>query len=370
LKNLLIINESKSSNIGDRAITNGLSELFQIENINISTLDLSLRSEFEEGEIKLIQRRKWGAGIKNLLRPIWNEIQIKKKFSDYKKNDIRAQFLKADFIIFGGGSILIDNQMRFPTFLECYSNLAKTLNKPYAFVGCSARSAASRKARGKLIRSLEGAQFVDVRDINSQRVLKTWGIDSHLSVDTAFFCDTKVCVPREERAFVNVIAPQSHGRLADQKRYRAYIESIDTILEWIRNKYGNVTVLTTGDVFDNGFVRERFGGRYQICTPRSLDELNSEIQAASIVIASRLHCTILTLLQKKNVVALSWDEKIDGFMETMGADGIVVNAFCAEAPLFVERIIYETRDWEDLFLRIEKRVNIERQCLVERVLSC
>ena len=116
--NILIISESLSNNLGDQAIFKGLKSLIENQGNSVNSLDLSGRSQTPSKE-NTKRKSQWVnttvLQIKNIIQSILIYTKNKSKYS--------KAFEACDLIIIGGGSLLINNNLSFPTKLYLLTNL-------------------------------------------------------------------------------------------------------------------------------------------------------------------------------------------------------------------------------------------------------
>ena len=123
---------------------------------------------------------------------------------------------------------------------------------------------------------------------------------------------TDVPLPDGRSLGLNVMAPVQHPRFTRQA-YEAYFRELSNFVEAV------------GEVQSAGVSVDLAPD------PRTLDELCATIAGCGAIVSSRMHAGVLAKSYRRPLVALGWDEKVEGFCETLGIrDSFVdIDNFCA-----------------------------------------
>ena len=156
--------------------------------------------------------------------------------------------------------------------------------------------------------------------------------------------------------------------------YRNYITKVAAFACWLLER--NYTVqLLIGDIAyderarkDLTTILEETGWTYEetrlVNKPiRSVQELLSQLAATDVVIASRFHNVLLSLVLNKPVVAISFHEKVDSLMSALGLE-----AYCQDIEnIDLERLTRQLAALETnadrLKLQINQKAEIYRRAL-------
>jgi polysaccharide pyruvyl transferase WcaK-like protein len=101
-----------------------------------------------------------------------------------------------------------------------------------------------------------------------------------------------------------------------------------------------------------------------MCPPvSSFDDLLSAIAQTDIVVASRFHGIIISLLMARPVIGLSYNQKTDELMADMGLGGYVADIGRFEVPWLVSQLERLQADAEDVRCGIKARRSDYRSAL-------
>ncbi len=101
-----------------------------------------------------------------------------------------------------------------------------------------------------------------------------------------------------------------------------------------------------------------------MCPPvSSFDDLLSAIAQTDLVVASRFHGIIISLLMDRPVIGLSYNQKTDELMADVGLGEFVADIGQFDVPWLVSRFERLRADAEDVRCRIESRRSDYRSAL-------
>jgi|SRR5579859_7610707 len=250
------------------------------------------------------------------------------------------------------------------------------------FLSVGAGPLQHRLSRRFIKAALSCADYRSYRDHYSKNYLKSIGFDSErdsVYPDLAYSFPIAKIPPanHDEASHETVIGvgliTYFNRRCTlpeDETVYRDYIEKLGNFVSWLREKKYTVRLLI-GDVgYDQrarqdlkAFIEER-GGDYTnesiIDDPgASVDDVLSQLAATDLVVASRFHNVLLSLMLGKPVLAISYNEKVDALIAGVGL---------AEFSQDIERIDLEkmTRQFDEL----EKKANCTRLQLQRNAEAC
>lgn len=352
MKKILIINEGNSSNIGDQAIFEGLKYFLESHSYSILFQDLSCnkRSTTTKSSNHIVEKK---------INPI-NRIDFFLKLNSFiKRNVLHIKFFfkwlkifkKSDYIIIGGGSLLINNNYSFPVSLFWVYILSKITNKRYSTLGCSGKNVKGF-ARVLLMIFLKNAEKVYVRDFNSQK-----NISKMINSEIGILHDHAINLSTKSKYFSN----SEKFKLAinimyslDKKKFKKYERNIYNILnKLLKNDKIDLSIIITGvekDRLAAEKIIENLDFDIPIITPNSVKGLVQELSNKDMVLCSRLHCTILSLVAHTPFIGLSWDDKVSGFYKTIDLEQYCFNAF----NLDIEKLLSSIHTYEYSKIDIKK----------------
>ncbi|WP_033541671.1 polysaccharide pyruvyl transferase family protein [Planococcus sp. CAU13] len=233
-----------------------------------------------------------------------------------------------DFLIIGGGGILMDFYNREAQLFGSYGMMAKWAKVPYIIYSCGAGPLKSTIGKW-FIRQLAGnAKSVSVRDPISRKLLKSIGVKRHIEVvgDPSFALDPlhlKNRSPVLKKIGVTVVPYYNlaYWPEADHIKYDNYVLSMATNLDnLIEEQDVELTLFSTKyphDVDVTIDVHKRMVNQDRVeiirdnLTPQELIEISAE---QDLVIGTRLHSVYLAVNAETPVVAIAYHHKVRDFM--------------------------------------------------------
>jgi polysaccharide pyruvyl transferase WcaK-like protein len=388
---ILIIGEIYSENLGDRAIFLTLKKLFESQGHSVSGLDLSRRTSYvstsenlsednalknlflDDKELKELAEKSREPSFKQLLKSVQPDFIRKLRVSCSTKKLYRKHedewihdFQNHDLIIFGGGSLLIDNYWSFPLSLLYASRLAKNLGIPYGCVGCSVGEVFSKQAVVWLKEFLDGCSFITLRDPLSGTNIKQlgdyqYGIFIDSAICTNEIIDIKDCTPKKTLG-INVLS-YVHSPSITKHNCQGYLRAIKDLVVRIDEKpqlgFKQIILFNTGGILDtqsSAFLCSQMTPalkniKIKVCKKfNSLQQLCQIISGCNLIICTRLHCSIISNSLGIPTLGISWSKKVTGFYEMIN-----LKEFCFD---------YKTVNAEILFRALQA---IESQGFTQNV---
>lgn len=361
---VLVVGEIASRNLGDAAIFVTLRHLLQTRRFQVTGLDLSRHHRV--GPLDSLppgdRAARAGAeapGVRNLILQAVSFLPgfakkglvylTKYRASLTRARDWRDDASKFDLVIFGGGALLMDNNWSFPLALRNMARSVTAGGGRYVCVGCSTGRQFSRQGKAWLREFLDGAGYIALRDSSSIEGLRSIGdYPAEVFADTALMTAavvTDVPLPDGRSLGLNVMAPVQHPRFTRQA-YEAYFRELSNFVEAVgegqAGAWERIVIFSTGEPRDFDAARElaelpavqSAGVSVDLAPdPRTLDELCATIAGCGAIVSSRMHAGVLAKSYRRPLVALGWDEKVEGFCETLGIrDSFVdIDNFCARS---------------------------------------
>jgi polysaccharide pyruvyl transferase WcaK-like protein len=298
------------------------------------------------------------------------------------------KYLKGtDLLILTGSGVLSDQfggPCNFPYTIFKWSLLAKISGIPFALVSVGAGPLHSRLSRFFIKHSLSLALYRSTRDLTSKQVLDTLGIDKaiHVYPDLA----NSLCVniiqshQQNHRPIIGINAfPHFDSRYwhrSDPVKYQRYITTLATFTSWlIQNKYTvfffptqiRADTLVIQDI--KKFLSKRgvrhLGNAFIEKTIHDVSDLISQLATIDLVVATRFHGILLSLLMNKPVLALANHHKMIDLMTDMRQSQYTldINTFTCES--LIERFIALEGNSETIKRQIACRVS-EYQYALDR----
>jgi len=188
--------------------------------------------------------------------------------------------------------------------------------------------------------ALKLADYRSYRDAFSKRYLERIGLSTTNDVvcpDLAFSLTKEMTSrPRSyghRRTVVGIGLIKHRKRRAtleeDETFYQNYITKVGTFVLWLIEHDYSARILIGDVAYDNPakqdlatFLKGRKlpseHGQIIDEPVRSVDDLLSQLAATDLVVASRFHNVLLALMLKKPVIAISFHDKVDSLMNTVG----------------------------------------------------
>jgi polysaccharide pyruvyl transferase WcaK-like protein len=204
--------------------------------------------------------------------------------------------------------------------------------------------------------ALRLAEYRSYRDVQSREHLTRIGLgdpkdpvypDLAFSLPEAMISGRTRSPTRKRTVAVGLYDYQGRGKggPSEDAAYRGYLEKMRQFTRWLLDHDYAVRVVL-GDIPYDVPVLEDFRAllqeRVDDKPAASVEELLDQLGEVDVVVASRFHSVLLSLLLGKPVVSVSYNEKNDALMEQMGLSG-----YCQSIDAFeVDRLIDQFRDLE------------------------
>lgn len=321
--------------------------------------------------------------IKRILTPI-RILLAECRHSRNAYNLLRTQTL---LIVSGGGQL--DEEWGgwrgHPYSLFKWALLARLARVPLAVASVGACKIESAPARGLIWTALRLARYRSYRDGASRRIVaKFFSAGEHDPIvpDLAFSLPAVSSsayakpVPKSDRRTIAVsliaYAKPGHWPSQDAEVFRRYSSEMATVVSQLLQRGFCITLVSTSLGDDTTVIPEVLAAldrttRETLCSHVTVPEIGgwqdfvAAIGEADVLIASRLHSTILGLVTGLPTVAISFDPKVDRVMQDVGLSEYLLNIrrFGADDVLaLVERATQDRKSVLD-------RIASYRQCAAE-----
>jgi polysaccharide pyruvyl transferase WcaK-like protein len=240
-----------------------------------------------------------------------------------------------DILIMSGGGQLDDfwgGSWGHPFTLFTWVALARLYGARIAFMGVGLDRLSNRLSRFFVLSALRLGHYRSFRDAGTLVALKALGLQapSHLCPDLAFSLQSDVTMnfpQRETEPFVavNPISIWTWVRDGRDDRHNLYLHHLAAACDWMAGCGLRVHIVCSQSAMDGPFavrlkelIQPRFSSRIKVCDAPRVADFIAQVRGANIVIASRLHGAILSLVTGVPVVAISPIRKVTQLMDDVG----------------------------------------------------
>ncbi|MBL1210309.1 polysaccharide pyruvyl transferase CsaB, partial [Geminocystis sp. GBBB08] len=259
----------------------------------------------------------------------------------YSRLEIIKQILtlgKKDLFIWGGGSLIQDvTSLKSPLFylgLMILAQLKGLKTIAYAQGIGPLKTSFIRWLTKQVLKKCHG---VSVRDKESGKLLKKWGIKYLIAADPVWALSSKITENLEllpkPRIAVNL---RSHHSLTTER-----IKIIIKALIELRNETKANIILVPFQESKDLKICQEIGDKleinYQIIMIENPQELKGLFQKVNLLIGMRLHSLIMAKSEKCNCFALSYDPKVTNLMVETNIEGYELNNLPDQANIITEQ---------------------------------
>lgn len=353
-----IVGNYGNNNQGDEAILEGiiiqLEKAYHIKREEIlvfSNNPEQTRERYGVQSVNLFQRRKTDP-MKLIATIIHNRPIIR----------------NLDVLLIGGGGILMDLYRNNPIVYGMYGWLAKITKTPAIIYGAGA-GPISTKLGKILLKSLGNtAKVLMVRDPKSKQLLQSIGVTKRIEVisDPAFFVHPPESKVKKSNLQIGVTAVPYYyknywPRRNDQK-YNNYIQGMAQNFDQLLDEHpsANINFFSTHprDIAVTKEICQLMNNQDQVTvceqglTHREILELISE---QHLVIGTRLHSLILSLVTETPIIAISYHRKVQDFMDSIGCEHhvIPIEKLHEQHDFFLNQYNEMNRDWNGAIARFQ-----------------
>lgn len=326
MKNILILNQAHTSNLGDVAIGMSLENWIRENGWNPITMPF-----WDESSVfGRIGYSKLSAVIKSV--PTAADIVVgrwvRKMIDNILSNNI------IDCAICGGGELFCAHR-GFNAVFSCWVNELVKHGIPCCVLGVSGDNALSGVQTKRNKKALKKCFLVGVRDGYSKEVFKRlYNIEAELVPDSVFMLgthfqsdklrETTICVP------VPAIKILERSAETEADFYHRIIET--------NRRSGDHVVLTTTEHRDEKYISElceqinqKYGVDYQYVAYSGIEAFCSLLEESNTVCSGRMHAMIIGLLYGCNIKPITFKAKLKAFEKEYGG--------CTEVSQVVNRTI-------------------------------
>ncbi len=239
-----------------------------------------------------------------------------------------------DLLIISGGGQLDDfwgGAWAHPFTLFVWVGLARLRGAKVAIVGVGLDRLSTRLSRFFALSALRLAHYLSFRDAGTLAGLEKLGLraPSKLCPDLAFSLDTGragAAAPQATGPFV-VISPISEDTWSHDSdaRHIAYLKQLVAACVWLSQRGIGLRIVCSQAVMDGntakhlaGMLQDKHGIHVEVRDAPAVSDYLAQVRDARVVVASRLHASILSLVAGVPVVAVAAQRKVARLMEDAG----------------------------------------------------
>jgi polysaccharide pyruvyl transferase WcaK-like protein len=284
-----------------------------------------------------------------------------------------------DLLVFSGGGQVTDDwggPWDHPWSMFSWCLCARLAGTPVAMVSVGAGPIDHPLSRWFFFMALRLATYRSVRDVESRDYLRSHGCTLPVEIypDLAFSHPLPDPVESREGPLRVGVSPMSYFHPTkgawpeqDASRYERLVETLADFTLSLRDG-GHPVSLFSNQVRNDRFAFEdvlaRVGGETVDATPtRDLPHLIGQIAAVDLVVTSRLHGVILSFLQSRPVIALSYESKIDAVMRQFGQEALRMDIDTVDADALRAAFTRLAASWEEVRERVHATAQSHRQRL-------
>jgi polysaccharide pyruvyl transferase WcaK-like protein len=341
---VVVCSECFSPNLGDGVIACGVEQLIRSVSPDaaIDFVDLSGRREYPDPE-----DREHGSGGLGPLRALGQRalrgsyyFASVANYLKYRRLDDRlaASLMEADRIIIGGGQLLQDNRLAFPTAIKRVVDFAQEQGIPVSFfsVGVGRNWSALGKSMLNTALSRNTVERIDCRDESSARQLRSVFPDIDCVVTVS--ADAALAIKKDTAPIDRSNSPLGlcimHPATIKWTNSDHPLSDIECATEYwvgiyraLSERGVELCMFTNGLDEDQQFalkilqrLQTHLSVDPSILLPRPVTpaQLIDIISRCRCIIANRLHANIVATIQRVPCVALGWDDKVEEFMRYSG----------------------------------------------------
>lgn len=302
MKRVLVSGYIGFNNFGDEAIFYALSNHLKEKNVVVSALTSSKKETKEKYDVE----------VYNFKNP----------------SEILKGILSCDFLFSGGGSLL---QNKTSSFSLIYYLFIILLAKMF-FKKVIIFAQGIEPIKGKFFEFitktvLKTCDFISVRDLKSQELLKSWKIKSTLLSDPVY----SILQDRK-------INENKKGLIVQLRSFEGINEKfLSDLAQSISKSYqGEIKVLSLQEEYDKNlcleFIKklEENNLKAEFINPKTIEETIEIINSVEFIISTRLHGLICSSALKTKSFALIYDDKIKTLCDELNLQSIEIKNYKKE----------------------------------------
>ena len=284
-----------------------------------------------------------------------------------------------DLLLVSGGGQLDEEYggpWGHPYTLFRWGILARLAGTPFAFASVGTQYMTRPLTRFFSRNALASASYRSYRDPGSKQLVERWRLTRNDPVvpDLAFSLSL-TATPNEQRptgkAAVVGLSPMVYGHAehwptARPEVYERYSSRLAAFAHWLLER-GHTLLVFRSSGADRVAIADFKARLLELAGPEAcrrivepetttVQQFFTEVAAADLVVASRLHGVLMSHLLHRPVLAISFDRKVDAQMEGM-----------AQTQYRVDITTFEVADLVERFTALERNADTERATITGHI---
>ncbi|KAB2490580.1 polysaccharide pyruvyl transferase family protein [Priestia endophytica] len=267
-----------------------------------------------------------------------------------------------DLLIIGGGGLLMDMYKRDAPLYSTLGLLGYYAKCRVVIYGVGAGPITTKAGKFFIKTLANKADSISVRDVKSKELLKDIGIRKEIDIigDPAFAIEPvrKRSKTNELKKVAVTAVPyfsKQYWPQRDDSKYEAYVKGMAQNLdELIEKKGATVTFFSTKYPQDVEVTREI----YDMMTYKQFvrlkdenlhpDEMVKLCAEQDLIIGTRLHSLILSVVASTPVLGVGYHHKVEHFLQALGKEEHFVEiGALQEKDTFLQKVQAMTRQWDE-----------------------
>jgi polysaccharide pyruvyl transferase CsaB len=267
-----------------------------------------------------------------------------------------------DLLIIGGGGLLMDMYKRDAPLYSTLGLLGYYAKCRVVIYGVGAGPITTKAGKFFIKTLANKADSISVRDVKSKELLKDIGIRKEIDIigDPAFAIEPvrKRSKTNELKKVAVTAVPyfsKQYWPQRDDSKYEAYVKGMAQNLdELIEKKGATVTFFSTKYPQDVEVTREI----YDMMTYKQFvrikgenlhpDEIVKLCAEQDLIIGTRLHSLILSVVASTPVLGVGYHHKVEHFLQALGKEEHFVEiGALQEKDTFLQKVQAMTRQWDE-----------------------
>lgn len=295
----------------------------------------------------------------------------------------------SDLLIVPGTGLLVDHTTGFqgyPYYIFKWALIAKLCRCKMLVLSVGAGPIYHPVSKFLIRNALSLADYRSYRDTFSKEYIESIGFATNgdpVYPDLAFSLPENILPVNHKvnspQTIVGVGLIDYYGQGSKLDRngldvYRDYINKIGAFIIWLLNNNYRVRLLIGDMEYDMNAIRdvleylEKRGDKHKngriISEPiDTVNDLLTQLAKTDIVISPRYHNIILSLMLKKRVISLSYNEKFEALMLDYGVEKYCHRLDELDVNRLIEQLISIEREHDDLDVSISKKTEEHRKAL-------
>jgi glycosyltransferase involved in cell wall biosynthesis/polysaccharide pyruvyl transferase WcaK-like protein/GT2 family glycosyltransferase len=350
MKRVVIFSLKYSQNVGDGLLCECLEWALhqELTGLSLECIDIAGRTDYGDRSMPARSLALW---LLDHLPPVarrWAVALVLTGKLRRLRLEWKERIQPADLAIIGGGGLFIDVELHFPLKIAAVARACRAVGIPVAVQSVGVALPWSVPAK-RCFSLLANCSIISIttRDIAS---IDAWRsqLEEVIAVPPRLCRDPGLLAaealgsappPRKEGVVVGLgladptgLELHANEPIAGAKDRSGYF--IEILRQLLKRKY-KILLFSNGLAEDQAFLELVLGrldpseseGDRIVSAPRPTKpaDLHQIMQRVDVVVAHRLHATILAYALKRPIVALAWDKKVRNFLESVGHQQFMIS---------------------------------------------